>query len=803
MASGFRERPLAWDIYANQLYFHGYGYPLWLPDPDPSACEVEIGDVGWVKKGGFMQLFNARKSEDDQPVPYGVPEHYTPFDPPNLRISGPASTLQPSPLYGRTVHKADVSVGAQASSPLPLASAGGNFSFKCSADTGGFLMYHPTSYSCDIESKRHVVNYIREHFDNWLEFANNKWGQDLKEEEIRFVCGTTKTSKWAVAAFHGQFKKKQGSISADLSSVAGLNVSVSISDEVLPQSYYNNGPRRRPASSIASTIISPDQSQTSLDVEEKADQCIFIHYYKSKRKFLGFRMLKAAAGPDELPPPGPDEADSPVDVCEDDLSDDGFEQIPRSSKPFDPVDDLLDYILENSEATMAIASDRDLYAIFKDQEIPLDIKAGLQQLQPTIEVEENGVGTVSVVLNLNKPRLEDDFADIPETHESWTEKKGHDEPHAEAHGTEVTGHVNIDAPAQDDDDDGHKERTRKYLEPGAPTSVHDGSVTALAYSPDGKFAASGSEDTTIIVWDVERNSPRYKRPAHRDTVSSLAFSRDNRFLASGSNDKEIIIWTVDTGDEHMRLEPGVAIHAVAYTPDGSKLIAGGYDGSLRIWDAQTYALLHTIPKHMAVVTFIIFSPDGRRMATGGTESECCIWDVAALGAGQGEPAAVLEGHKGMVCAAAFSADGRRIVTASDDGSSCVWSAESGDALVILHEHTGPVWAVAFAPDSKRVASGSSDSTVKVCDSYSGERVLSLEGHDSMINAVEFSPGGKFVASAASDNTVRLWSATDGSCVRTYNEHSDNVTTLAFSPNDATLASGSHDGTVYIRSLDGL
>lgn len=345
-------------------------------------------------------------------------------------------------------------------------------------------------------------------------------------------------------------------------------------------------------------------------------------------------------------------------------------------------------------------------------------------------------------------------------------------------------------------DDG--EPLRKQFNAGAPTSVHDGSVTALTYSADGKYAASGSEDTTIILWDVPSNTALHKLYGHSDTVSSLSFSRDNEYLASGSNDEEVILWAVRGGQEHKRLNPGVPIHTVAYTPDGSKLIAGAYDGSMRIWETENYNLWRVINKHLAVITFIVFSPDGRLMATGGTESDCYIWDLATLD--QGEPMAVLKGHKGMVCSAAFSHDGNRIVTASDDGSARVWKAETGEALVILHEHTGPVWTVAFSPDGKRIASGSSDSTVKVCDSFSGERILSLDGHDSMINAVQFSPGGQYLASAASDNTVRLWNAKDGACVMTFNEHSDNVTTVLFSPTDDTLVSGSHDGTVRIRPL---
>lgn len=112
--NSLRDTPKAWDIYAEQLFHHGHGFPVWLPDPDPSASEVEIGDVGWMKKGGFLQLFNAMKSVNEQPVNYGVPEEYSPFNPPNLIVTGPQERIMQPLLYSRTVREVDVSGGASA-----------------------------------------------------------------------------------------------------------------------------------------------------------------------------------------------------------------------------------------------------------------------------------------------------------------------------------------------------------------------------------------------------------------------------------------------------------------------------------------------------------------------------------------------------------------------------------------------------------------------------------------------------------------------------------------------------------------
>ena len=215
------------------------------------------------------------------------------------------------------------------SGPIALASAGGSFSFKCTDNQGALLMFSPAAYSTEIRSKRHIINYMREHFARWMQFSE-KYGLDLKEHEILFVCGMTKTARWAVAAFQGNYKRKQGLISADLGSAGGLNMSVSISNQSLPQTHRKVGPNRT-GSTNAPLLTGPD-GEGSAVAEEPTDQCIFIHYYQMKRRLGWLRVVKAAAGPHELPPPGPDEEELEI-VAEGEVDEeDEFEQATNPSK---------------------------------------------------------------------------------------------------------------------------------------------------------------------------------------------------------------------------------------------------------------------------------------------------------------------------------------------------------------------------------------------------------------------------------------------------------------------------------------
>ena len=99
----------AWDVYAEQLIPQGHGYPLWQPDPDPSASEVEIADVGWIDQGGFYQLFNARRDSTDRQIRGSVPKGFERFNPPNLIISGPHELIKQRHIFSKTIEDVVVS----------------------------------------------------------------------------------------------------------------------------------------------------------------------------------------------------------------------------------------------------------------------------------------------------------------------------------------------------------------------------------------------------------------------------------------------------------------------------------------------------------------------------------------------------------------------------------------------------------------------------------------------------------------------------------------------------------------------
>ena len=194
-----------------------------------------------------------------------------------------------------------------------------------------------------------------------------------------------------------------------------------------------------------------------------------------------------------------------------------------------------------------------------------------------------------------------------------------------------------------------------------------------------------------------------------------------------------------------------SVSAVAFSPDGKRVLTGSDDNTARLWDAATGNPVATLAGHKARVSAVAFSPDGKRVLTGSSDNTARLWDAAT-----GNAVATLAGHTGSVSAVAFSPDGKRVLTGSGDTTARLWDAATGNAVATLAGHTGSVSAVAFSPDGKRVLTGSDDNTARLWDAATGNPVATLAGHTGSVSAVAFSPDGKRVLTGSSDTTARLW-----------------------------------------------
>ncbi|GJE94291.1 WD40 repeat domain-containing protein [Phanerochaete sordida] len=750
-------------IYQTSLAELGYGCPLWYPEPHITG-EPHIGDVGYVREGAFVRLFNlnstiAKHSVQHWPTAYKIepslPEDVFTLDKRN-------APMGPGRFPSRGVE--EIELKGELMGGSSTGSAALSASYACREVQGALLVLKSRAYAESLYDNNALEEYmIREH-DNWYTYAKEKLRHRVDQEDIVLVSGWIKApDDWATAAFSTLSSRNQLAVKGRIAQLFGLSLSRS------RHKSYSGPPMER----------SGERYPKEAGSNAPKDQCVFVKRYKIKKRLGIVRIMVAGAGSHNLPSGNDDRAPGTG------ATEDSEQQVESPAALFnegkgtfiEPLDILLEYILEVSEARCAIARDDDLESILGGDACPIDLSTYLRRRRPPVVVND-GRGRISALdlmqyqhNQLQNPRIS--RSDI----ERWSNIS------MDGRADVSFAHVKLPQAGKE----AHQKPTRlAYLlfsdTTGITKNQHNYTI-----SRDGSMIALAGRTSEITVWrtldGLRLGHLREDNPV--SLLTSVAFSPDGKHLVSACATQELNIWDIVHGVSISRLQGRFSrITCLAFSPCGRYLATGSVEGGVEIWAFNSASSLYTSPLGSQIFTFA-YDFEGRQLAAA-TEDKVVIYNVdshvsvratisiprttkpypVAFSPGgdtifvyvEGQDARLYTTKRGkevlrvkqagrLVTAAAYSPDGGMLATVS------ITRKRFNDGEVVLHEPSkgarthvftvlGDGSPLSFSPDGTFIAVCRNPHDIVVHNAKSGQRVAHLEGIGEREIEIKFLPDSR-------------------------------------------------------------
>ncbi len=322
--------------------------------------------------------------------------------------------------------------------------------------------------------------------------------------------------------------------------------------------------------------------------------------------------------------------------------------------------------------------------------------------------------------------------------------------------------------------------------------AHSGWTFAITFSHDGRTIFTGGFDQTIHQWDAVTGLCLHSWQTH-SAVWRLSPSPDGQWLASGHENYTIQIRDLNTLDcvrsfsAHSGMVTGVAFH-----PYEQWLVSSSADGTLKLWDCPTGECLTTFNGHTSIVWDVKFNPEGTYIVSIGADGTAKLWSLATSACLHTFAIGPIVGHP-----LAFSPDGRMFACACNDSTVRLWDIESGRAVRAFPIQGRNIWELGFSPDGQMLMGVADAARVKFWEVQSGQCVKTLQGELLSFWSIVSNPQGTLLASGGDDGPLRLWDANSGRCLQVLPEHTRRLGKLTAHPHKQLLASCSYDESVKI------
>ncbi|XP_026820335.1 cilia- and flagella-associated protein 52-like [Rhopalosiphum maidis] len=348
---------------------------------------------------------------------------------------------------------------------------------------------------------------------------------------------------------------------------------------------------------------------------------------------------------------------------------------------------------------------------------------------------------------------------------------------------------------------GHKMAETRLATPTRPLLVAvlsadvESTVTSIQLMGDHTVLV-GTIDCELFTISAATFAVTRMFTCHTSAVHDLAFPLDYSKVFATASKNDVRVWSVDTLQELLRVTVrNCTCSGVLFSHDGAQIISSWNDGRIRSFTPETGRQLYTIHNcHNNGVSAIAMCKDGVKLVSGGGDGQVRVWQLNGT---NGVLLAVLKEHKGAVTSIDLHRLGHEAITSSTDGTCIVWDIVRYTRLSIMFSSTVFTSAM-YHPNATQLLTSGTNRYIGFWEALDGSLIREIEGSAvAAINSLDITPTGKYFVTGSSDQTVKVWLYNEGVPTHVGVGHAGVVTNVRVSPDGRYLVSTSVDGGIFL------
>lgn len=325
---------------------------------------------------------------------------------------------------------------------------------------------------------------------------------------------------------------------------------------------------------------------------------------------------------------------------------------------------------------------------------------------------------------------------------------------------------------------------------------HTAAVTAAKYSPNGKYIATASSDSTIKIWSAYTGNLFATLVGHLRGISDLSWCPDSKHLVSVSDDKSVRVWDAIITQKVVRILRGHTHYAtsVDVNKKGNLIVSGSSDENLKIWDLRHSKCLRTLAAHTDPVSAVCFSKDGTVIASASHDGLIRLWDTRA-----GHCLKTFVGETNSpILYVSFLPNDEYLLSSTLDGRLRMWDIRKNQVVKTYLYHEDDLEQQPSETDTKTEIK-TEDSQEENAKEKTPETINEYKYSSRSMVLPTLGPG--LVAQGIGKHTIAFWELQSRVLIDRLNDHEDIVFDLCYHPNLDEFVSASADGTAKIWSLN--